>query len=221
MSDDVCTVTFVAGGDISIEITARFNLIVAQCTGPTRFKYPTGGGVDGDFAAGWASEKFFDTTPGMTATSTSMPSAMEGDPAPSRSTKHTYDPGGGIIIAHMNSATFDPAGQAENFVTFQFSARKIPWITGNTADMVFRALIKQDDRFFEGPGFEVQAVDFLWLPLTTGACLTQNSFQEQGTMANPDFGRPMQFGYATANSGAGAPVVDREGLLDNFRVEVR
>ena len=168
-----------------------------------------------------------DTTAG--ASQTSGQRTDQGNPAPSRSTSHTYSGPGGIIVAHWNDQTFDPGAQPVGFLSYSLQARKFPWIGGNAADMVVRVLLKQGEAFYTSRGIEVQAFDFAWLDLD-GACLQPTDFTKQeqpgpaddSAGASPDFSQPMQFGYATANSTSGTEsVANREALVDDFRVEVR
>lgn len=221
-----CVLTFDGGADPTFMVTARFDLDSPPplaCSDPARSTIADAALADAD----WTDQIIFDSSVGQPAAFASSQDQNEGNPAPARSTDHSYCGDGvntnaGIIVAHWHDMMFDPGNQSAAFLSFAFDMRFFPWQAGSTADVALRALVHQGDSFYEGPSMEVEAGDLQWVTYN-GSCLVPQDFVRRlGTGPSlPDFSLPMQFGYATANSTPNPGCQMRTSYVDNWSVEVR
>jgi hypothetical protein len=222
----LCGLSFDANVDPVFDVTARFDLVSspALCSGPARSTFADAMLADTD----WTDQIIFDTSVGQPAAFVSAQDPNEGNPAPARSTDHSYCADGvstnaGLIVAHWHDDVFDPGNQDAAFLSFAFDMRVFPSQGVSNAQVAFRALIRQGDSFYEGPNMLAHVNDLTWTPYD-GSCLVPQDFvRRAGTGPGlPDFSLPMQFGYATANSSpiAACPIMTTN-YVDNWSVEVR
>lgn len=157
--------------------------------------------VDSQFNnATWSSVKIQDTTAGSAATFSSASSAI-GNPAPGRTTTHTY--GAGLLrVAHLSSNCFyTPASQGSlASITYSYDAK----LDKGSNQVAYRLLLFQNNTYYIGP------LDTLTLDTwkSFGATLTAVDFKAvKGEGPDrPDFsctGPIIQFGYETSNSAGG------------------
>lgn len=174
---------------------------------------------DGNFGASWVSNKYIDTTPGASATFTSVTTLADGLAPPCRETSHTFD-NGTILVAHLDtSAMYDPATGPICELDFAYDLIHYPGPAGGAVR--YRLLIVQYGSIYH----HTAGTDAFVGPWASyiGTGLGANAFTKvYGTgPALPNFscaGEQMYFGFTTANSaGAGGPFT-KVSAIDNWSV---
>jgi len=162
----------------------------------------------------WADSLIFDTTPAPGASYTAKQDVSFGLDAPSRMVTHTFCGDGvnslGMADGHWKTQVFDPAGQDVVSLSFRFNMRAL--------GVGVLALVKQADTVYTGAQ-QLQPAAVEWGSYFSQG-LTEDNFRVHGGQANPDFRKPMQFGFATANSTRGAGCPTSTSWIDNFQVDV-
>jgi len=170
--------------------------------------------TDGTFTpSDWTSTKIIDTTPGSSATTSSVTQPSGGSPGAYRETTHTWS-SGAILVAHDSAvALHDPS--IEPVYSIDFSAQ-LNHLTGTSVGgaVGVRVGVRQGGAWYGGPTLNVFPAT--WGPFSQNG-LTANDFQflAGGGPNHPDFtstGTILQFGYVTANSANGGPVTKVVGI---------
>nr|MDP9121649.1 hypothetical protein [Acidobacteriota bacterium] len=184
--------------------------------------------TDGTFNDGdWTAKKIADTTAGQGATFSASQDKVNGAPAPSRLTVHSYNLGL-IRVAHLKSgSTYTPAaGGAIGSLSYSYDLRYYgpePGILG----VAYALLLRQNGTYYIGPQDAIR--NDAW-ERSARQNLTAADFQRvaddgpgQGP-AHPDFscaGATIELGYQTANSNPNAGSQDKTTSgLDNWSVSV-
>jgi hypothetical protein len=175
--------------------------------------------ADGGFGAAWVSAKVVDTTPGASATFTSVTTGADGLPPPCRETSHTYD-NGAIVVLHLDtSAVYDPATGPLCEIDGAYDLIHYPGPAGG-AVRYRMAIVQYGSVYHHTAGTDVGIGP--WASYIVPG-LTANAFTKiSGTgPATPDFscaGEWMYFGFTTSNSaGAGGPFT-KVSAIDNWSV---
>jgi hypothetical protein len=188
--------------------------------------------ADGTFSnADWTTTKIIDTTSGGTAQVVANQDGTQGNPIPSRRTKHTYTIGL-IRAAHLQlSALYDPLNSgAITALTYSYDLNRYIAPVASPGCVAYALLLLQNGTYYVGPTDTICANS--WATKTSPS-LTAASFQaRRGTPApnpgtgpdQPDFsckGAPIQFGYETSNSNTNPALTDvTESGIDNWSVTV-
>ena len=144
----------------------------------------------------------------------SSASTSIGNPAPGRSTKHTYG-AGAIRVAHLSSNCFYPPASQGSLasITYSYDAK----LDVGSNQVAYRLILLQNNTYYIGP-LDTVALD-TWTSF--GATLTAVDFKAvkgEGP-ERPDFsctGPIIQFGYETSNSATANATVTTVSHMDNW-----
>ncbi len=170
---------------------------------------------DDDFLPGsWTSQKLIDTTPGASATTSTVTQPAGGtNNGPYRETTHTWS-NGAIVVSHLATVmVHDPAPEPVYSVTFLASANHLTFPTVGGA-VGLQLVVRQGSDWFGSPTINV----FIPSWISYQQELTSEDFTNlfsSGPPLRPDFsssGGPLEFGYLTSNSANGGPVTKVIGV---------
>lgn len=160
----------------------------------------------------WTSAKLVDTTPGASATTSSITQPTGGASGPYRETTHTWS-NGAIIVGHLDALfVHDPAPEPVYTVTFRTFANHLTGVSVGGAVGLLCG-VRQSGYWFGGPTINVFAP--VWASYQQE--LTSEDFTNLSVSGplRPDFsstGSLLEFGYLTSNSASGGPVTKVIGI---------
>lgn len=173
---------------------------------------------DGDFGAGWVSNKIVDTTPSAGATFVST-TQLGGIPGSYRNTSHTFS-SGVIWVAHFDAQyAHDPSTTPICAIDF---APALIRVAGPMFGAVgYRLALRQAGSTYGGPQLDV--FDNFWASYQQQNLHSEDFQIYDGTgPSHPDFsctGSTIEFGFLTGNSTPSGTVTTVSGI-DNWLVTV-
>lgn len=173
--------------------------------------------ADGTFNdSDWTAVKFYDSTPGSSATFTASQTPNGGNPGAFRETTHTYA-FGGIEVGHfMNGAVYNPSVRgAISGVDYSFDARVFE--SGASLAVVMGVVLQQNGEYYVN---SVTATQNEWTSFVVQQ-LHAVDFVATNGIDHPDFsasGGLIQIGYVTSNGTVGG-LTSTDSGIDNLVVD--
>jgi hypothetical protein len=174
---------------------------------------------DGTFGGTWTSTKIVDTTPGQSATFTSVTQSSGGNPGDYRDTAHTFGLGA-IIVAHMNSAAVvDPSLVSVQSISFSYDLNYFDEQTVGGA-VAYRLALLQAGSYYSTGNDNI--FTNAWTPFShSGLHASDFALVAGGGPPTPDLsntGAPITLGFMSANSQGGSTPITKESGIDNWSV---